>query len=181
MVAETAREFEALEAQAARITGAFVEAGYERVAPSIIQPADVFLDVVGESLRARLNIPLEPGVQAAALFNSVPHPMSGADIEAVLVRASRRMAIEQQPALSGALLQDLIADFQPPGYPVEIEYQRLIAALECTSRQLLPPDLAELPHTTLAERLSRPVVAYDRLGFGRSSTREQLPSANFIR
>jgi ATP phosphoribosyltransferase regulatory subunit len=53
MVAETARQFEALEAQAARITGAFVEAGYERVAPSIIQPADVFLDVVGESLRAR--------------------------------------------------------------------------------------------------------------------------------
>jgi ATP phosphoribosyltransferase regulatory subunit len=53
MVAETATQFEALEAQAGRITGAFVEAGYERVAPSIIQPADVFLDVVGESLRAR--------------------------------------------------------------------------------------------------------------------------------
>jgi len=53
MVAETARQFEALEAQATRITGAFTEAGYERVAPSIIQPADVFLDVVGESLRAR--------------------------------------------------------------------------------------------------------------------------------
>src|SRR5687768_2122044 len=53
MVAETAKQFEALEAQAARITGAFTEMGYERVAPSIIQPADVFLDVVGESLRAR--------------------------------------------------------------------------------------------------------------------------------
>jgi ATP phosphoribosyltransferase regulatory subunit len=53
MVAETAKQFEALEAQAVRITGAFTEAGYESVAPSIIQPADVFLDVVGESLRAR--------------------------------------------------------------------------------------------------------------------------------
>jgi ATP phosphoribosyltransferase regulatory subunit len=47
MVAETATQFEALEAQAARITGAFVEAGYERVAPSIIQPAVVCLAVVG--------------------------------------------------------------------------------------------------------------------------------------
>jgi AAA+ superfamily predicted ATPase len=108
---------------------------------------------VFESLRTRLNIPLEQGVQAAALFQNVPHPMSAADIEAVLVRASRRMAIEQKPALSAALLQDLISDFQPPGYPVEIEYQRLIAALECTSRQLLPPDLAELPQASIAERL----------------------------
>ncbi len=108
---------------------------------------------VFESLRSRLNIPLEQGVQPAVLFGKVPHPMSPADIEAVLVRASRRMAIEQKPALSAELLQELIADFQPPAYPVEIEYQRLIAAFECTSRQLLPPDLAALPHAAIAERL----------------------------
>ena len=109
---------------------------------------------VFESLRARLQIPLEPGAQAAALFRDVPHPMSPADIEAVLVRASRRMAIEKQPALSARLLQELIADFQPPAYPAEIEYQRLIAAFECTSRQLLPPDLAALSPEAIAERLT---------------------------
>ena len=53
MIAETAQQFEALERQAARIMAVFTEGGYERVAPSIIQPADLFLDVVGESLRAR--------------------------------------------------------------------------------------------------------------------------------
>jgi AAA+ superfamily predicted ATPase len=110
--------------------------------------------LVFEALRARLQIPLEHGVQAAALFAEVPHPMSAADIEAVLVRASRRMAIEQRPALGADLLRALIADFQPPAYPVEIEYQRLIAAFECTSRQLLPPDLAALPHERIAERLA---------------------------
>ncbi|MEX2157122.1 MAG: AAA family ATPase [Gemmatimonadales bacterium] len=109
---------------------------------------------VFESLRSRLQIPLEQGVQAATLFNEVPHPMSPADIEAVLVRASRRMAIEKQPALSAALLRELIGDFQPPAYPVEIEYQRLIAAFECTSRRLLPPDLAAMSHTKIAERLT---------------------------
>jgi len=114
---------------------------------------------VFESLRTRLQIPLEPGVDAAGLFNKVPHPMSPADIEAVLVRASRRMAIEQRPALSAELLRELIADFQPPAYPVEIEYQRLIAAFECTSRQLLPPDLAALPHETIAQRLTELRVA----------------------
>jgi len=109
---------------------------------------------VFEALRARLNIPLEADVQAAALFAEVPHPMSAADIEAVLVRASRRMAIENRAALSATLLHELIADFQPPAYPVEIEYQRLIAAFECTSRQLLPADLAALPHEKIAERLT---------------------------
>jgi AAA+ superfamily predicted ATPase len=110
---------------------------------------------VFDSLRARLQIPLEQGIDAKALFSEVPHPMSPADIEAVLVRASRRMAIEKQPALSAKLLRELITDFQPPAYPVEIEYQRLIAAFECTSRQLLPPDLAALPHQAIAERLTQ--------------------------
>lgn len=110
--------------------------------------------LVFEALRARLNIPLEADVQAASLFAEVPHPMSAADIEAVLVRASRRMAIESRAALSATLLHELIGDFQPPAYPVEIEYQRLIAAFECTSRQLLPADLAALPHEKIAARLT---------------------------
>src|SRR6267378_3782524 len=116
---------------------------------TVAERAQVF-----ESLRRRLGIALDEGVQAAALFNEVPHPMSPADIEAVLVRASRRMAIAKQPALSAKLLQELISDFQPPAYPVEIEYQRLIAAFECTSRQLLPPDIAALSHEQIAARLT---------------------------
>ena len=59
-----------------------------------------------------------------------------------------------RPALSAKLLQELIADFQPPAYPAELEYQRLIAAFESTSRQLLPPDLAALSHDAIAQRLS---------------------------
>ena len=53
MAAETAKKFEALERQAQTLMGVFVAAGHEAVAPSMIQPADVFLDVVGETLRAR--------------------------------------------------------------------------------------------------------------------------------
>lgn len=53
MVAETARSFEALERQAQKLMSVFVKAGHEAVAPSMIQPADVFLDVIGEALRAR--------------------------------------------------------------------------------------------------------------------------------
>ena len=53
MAAESAKEFEALEAQAATLLSLFTRAGYEPVAPSIIQPADIFLDRVGEAIRNR--------------------------------------------------------------------------------------------------------------------------------
>jgi ATP phosphoribosyltransferase regulatory subunit len=53
MAAESAKEFEALEAQAATLLDTFRRSGYEQVAPSIIQPANIFLDRIGEQLRSR--------------------------------------------------------------------------------------------------------------------------------
>ena len=53
MPAESAQRFEALEAQAAALVDVFKAAGYEQVAPSVIQPADVFLDQIGERIRSR--------------------------------------------------------------------------------------------------------------------------------
>ncbi len=53
MAAEYALNFEALESQAATLMESFKAAGFEQVAPSIIQPADIFLDRIGESLRGR--------------------------------------------------------------------------------------------------------------------------------
>ncbi len=53
MGAQTPRDFEALEAQARTLLSVFIAAGHEAVAPPAIQPAAVFLDVVGEGLRGR--------------------------------------------------------------------------------------------------------------------------------
>lgn len=60
MPAETARQFEALERQAALLMGVFTRAGHEAVAPAIIQPAGVFLDCIGEALRARTYVFSDP-------------------------------------------------------------------------------------------------------------------------
>ena len=46
-------DFGALEAQARTLLAVFVAAGHEAVAPPFIQPAGVFLDVLGEALRGR--------------------------------------------------------------------------------------------------------------------------------
>lgn len=60
MVAETARAFAALERQAQVLMSAFIAAGHEAVSPALIQPAQYFLDVVGEALRARTYVFTDP-------------------------------------------------------------------------------------------------------------------------
>src|SRR6185437_1464601 len=60
MAAETTRDFEALEAQAQTLMSVFLKTGYDAVAPAVIQPADVFLDVIGASLRARTYVFTDP-------------------------------------------------------------------------------------------------------------------------
>jgi ATP phosphoribosyltransferase regulatory subunit len=53
MSAETTYRYEALQAQANAITELFKKRGYELVAPAYLQPADLFLDRMGESIRGR--------------------------------------------------------------------------------------------------------------------------------
>src|SRR5262249_6853896 len=60
MPAEAAHNVEALAAQAQRLMATFMRAGYEQIAPAIIQPAGLFLDVVGEALRARTYVFTDP-------------------------------------------------------------------------------------------------------------------------
>ena len=53
MTAETSVSFEALQAQDNALTELFQGRGYELVAPSYLQPADLFLDRMGEAIRGR--------------------------------------------------------------------------------------------------------------------------------
>ncbi|MEM1370830.1 MAG: ATP phosphoribosyltransferase regulatory subunit [Pseudomonadota bacterium] len=67
MNAETVREFEALEAQAQKLMALFISAGHEAVAPALIQPANIYLDVIGETLRARSYVFQDPNNQELCL------------------------------------------------------------------------------------------------------------------
>ncbi len=67
MSAETAHKFQALEDQAQSLLRIFAAAGYEAVAPSILQPAEIFLDVVGEDLRGRTYVFTDPEGQELCL------------------------------------------------------------------------------------------------------------------
>ena len=53
MAGRTAREREELARQNAALMAVFERAGFEQIAPDIIQPADIFLERSGEDIRAR--------------------------------------------------------------------------------------------------------------------------------
>lgn len=53
MNAESAKKFEALEDLATKLRVLYMRADYEPVAPAIVQPADIFLNFLGEQVRAR--------------------------------------------------------------------------------------------------------------------------------
>ncbi|MGI9387105.1 MAG: ATP phosphoribosyltransferase regulatory subunit, partial [Methyloligellaceae bacterium] len=76
MPVESAQRFEALRAQAAALMDVFTSAGYEPVAPSIIQPADIFLDSVGEAIRGRTYMFTDPDGEELCLRPDLTVPCS---------------------------------------------------------------------------------------------------------
>lgn len=57
---QSARWIEALDRQSGIIMGIFITAGFEPIAPPVLQPANVFLDLIGEDLRARTYVFNDP-------------------------------------------------------------------------------------------------------------------------
>jgi AAA+ superfamily predicted ATPase len=83
------------------------------------------------------------------LLRKFRHEFSGADLEAVLIRAKFRAAMEGRSFVTKEDMDDTMADFVPPAYPHEIELQNLVAVLECTSKEMVPKRLQNLDRTKL--------------------------------
>ncbi len=107
-------------------------------------------------LRAMLTktrIPLAgPDVEQAFLEKA--GQLSGADIEAVLVRASMRSTLAGVAAVTAPDLLATLDDFIPPSYPAEIELQNLVAVQECTRRSLLPEKYRTMSREDISLRIS---------------------------
>jgi SpoVK/Ycf46/Vps4 family AAA+-type ATPase len=79
--------------------------------------------------------------------------MSGADIEAILVRSKFRAVTEGRDVVNEADVDAVLKDFIPPTYPNEIELQNLVAVQECTSRALLPEVFAKMDRDFVTRRI----------------------------
>src|SRR5207342_2337278 len=108
--------------------------------------------------RTRSRDPVHDTCDASAFLLSARHRMSEANVEDVFVEVPggrvfvRRWGREHASSLPVVLLHDSLGS---------VEQWRDFPAV-------------------LAHRLDRPVIAYDRLGFGRSSARGERPSIHFI-
>src|SRR5437588_3066378 len=79
--------------------------------------------------------------------------MSGADLEAALVRAKLRAVTDRREKVTKEDLKETFADFVPPNYPLEVELQTLVAVAECTSRELLPESYRQKPRDDVTRRI----------------------------
>ena len=88
--------------------------------------------------------------------------LSGADIEAVLVRSHMRSSLQNKPVVDAEDLKAALEDFIPPYYPTEIDLQNLVAVLECTSRSLLPKQYRDVERNELIRRTNE-LLALSRM------------------
>jgi len=102
-----------------------------------------------ETLQRKLDIKVKD-FPLAEVFKSFKFEISGADIEAILVRAKMGATIDGRQIVTREDLDETIRDFIPPAYPHEIELQNLVAVLECTSREMVPARYQKLERSKLA-------------------------------
>ncbi|HZA51505.1 MAG TPA: AAA family ATPase [Myxococcaceae bacterium] len=100
--------------------------------------------------KVRVDVPLS---SFSALFGEAAKDVSGADIEAILVRSKFRALADGREKVTEADVRAVVKDFVPPSYPLELELQNLVAVQECTSRELLPEAFQKLDRGYVTQRV----------------------------
>ncbi len=108
---------------------------------------DELYKVVAKKLKMNLDVPSF----AAVLPKGAQ--LSGADIEAILVRSKFTALNEGREQPTEADVRAVVSDFVPPSYPLEIELQNLAAVQECTSRELLPEAYRSMERDVITRRI----------------------------
>lgn len=109
---------------------------------------DELFRVISKKTKVALELP-----SFAALLPEKGKNLSGADIEAILVRAKFKALADGREKVAEADVKGVIADFVPPSYPLEIELQNLAAVQECTSRELLPESFRSMERDQITRRI----------------------------
>ena len=101
-----------------------------------------------ETLIRKLKIKIQK-ISIVDMLKRCHFESSGADLEAILIRAKFSAAMRNHVVITKEDLDDAMKDFVPPSYPHEIELQNLVAVLECTSRKMVPRKFQNLDRSKL--------------------------------
>lgn len=100
-----------------------------------------------------VSTPVSP-TDLEALYAGVGAPkLSGADLEALVIRAKSTAAARGSTSVERTDFEGAFADFIPPVYAEEVEYQTLVAVMECTSRKLIPKPWCDMARPDVARRV----------------------------
>ncbi len=108
---------------------------------------DLFLTLV-----KKLKIKIQ-NFSVADLLKKYKFESSGADLEAILIRAKFKAAMENHVILTKGDIEETIKDFIPPSYPHEIELQNLVTVLECTSKEMIPRRFQNLDQSKIISKI----------------------------
>lgn len=89
------------------------------------------------------------------LFQKYHFDFSGADLESILIRAKFSAAMNDHVIITEEDIEETLKDFVPPTYPHEIQLQNLVAILECTSREMLPPRFRDLDRSKVISEIKQ--------------------------
>jgi SpoVK/Ycf46/Vps4 family AAA+-type ATPase len=113
---------------------------------------DVERDELFRVMQKKTGVQLEIPSFSALIPEGTRH-LSGADIEAIMVRTRFRAVSGGRDQPTEEDLKAVLADFVPPSYPLEVELQNLLAVQECTSRELLPEGFRRLERDFITRRV----------------------------
>ena len=92
---------------------------------------------------------------AAAAGGDAADESSGADGSGDAGSAGAGSGDASSPgAVTGEILEDVVDDFIPPTYPLQVELQNLVAVMECTSRSMLPERFRNLEREATVRRIA---------------------------
>lgn len=109
---------------------------------------DELFKVICKKTKVEVDVP-----SFSSLLPDHSRNFSGADIEAVMVRSKFRALAEGRDQVTPADVTEVLKDFVPPSYPLEIELQNLAAVQECTSRELLPEQFRTMERDQVTRRI----------------------------
>ena len=126
-------------------------------------PEDV-VDLFGTVARSQ-NISLDDQILAYIRENLGTRPLTGSDVESILIRVKERAVLARRDAeVQRADLEEAVRSFIDPLDPDLLALQELAAVLACSDRRYLPPQYRDTDRKALLDRFAQLRLRVGRFG-----------------